>query len=248
VASATPRATSEAPPPDLASERWAFVLGLATRPPSDPAAVLAGARRLGFDLHSGAVGVCAHGVTTRPELAGMLSAATDGRLLALLSIKDDAHAVSEALRTAGLRVGVSSPRTNPIAFHDALREAELLLELGELADDDTCRLLIRILLRDRDELEQLNSQTVSLLARYDSEHDTELVETLRTFLVHHGSTTDTAHAMNLHRHTVGYRLTRVHEVSGLSPYESGGRERLGLGLKAHQILRADRARTITRAD
>ena len=45
--------------------------------------------------------------------------------------------------------------------------------------------------------------------------------------------------MTLHRHTVGYRLSRVHEVSGLSPYESDGRERLSLGLKAHQILEAD---------
>ena len=44
--------------------------------------------------------------------------------------------------------------------------------------------------------------------------------------------------MNLHRHTVGYRLARVHEVSGLSPYESDGRERLSLGLKAHQIITA----------
>jgi hypothetical protein len=32
----------------------------------------------------------------------------------------------------------------------------------------------------------------------------------------------------------------VHEVSGLSPHESDGRERLGLGLKAHQLLDADR--------
>jgi DNA-binding PucR family transcriptional regulator len=44
--------------------------------------------------------------------------------------------------------------------------------------------------------------------------------------------------MRLHRHTVGYRLSRVQEVSGLSPYESDGRERLSLGLKAAQILAA----------
>jgi len=39
---------------------------------------------------------------------------------------------------------------------------------------------------------------------------------------------------------VGYRLSRVHDVSDLSPYESDGRERLSLGLKAHQILEAQR--------
>ena len=75
---------------------------------------------------------------------------------------------------------------------------------------------------------------------YDAEHDTDLLVTLGTFLAHHGSTTETAEAMGLHRHTVGYRLSRVHEVSGLSPYESDGRERLSLGLKAAQILAAAR--------
>ena len=68
----------------------------------------------------------------------------------------------------------------------------------------------------------------------------ELLATLSAFLAHHGSTSETAEAMGLHRHTVGYRLARVHEVSGLSPYESDGRERLSLGLKAHQILDAHR--------
>jgi DNA-binding PucR family transcriptional regulator len=55
--------------------------------------------------------------------------------------------------------------------------------------------------------------------------------------------------MRLHRHTVGYRLSRVHEVSSLSPYESDGRERLSLGLKAQQILDAElriRATPLTR--
>jgi purine catabolism regulator len=76
------------------------------------------------------------------------------------------------------------------------------------------------------------------LSAYDARHDTELLATLQAFLAHHGSTTETAEALNFHRHTVGYRLARVHEVSGLSPYESDGRERLSLGLKAHHILQA----------
>jgi purine catabolism regulator len=102
--------------------------------------------------------------------------------------------------------------------------------------EETYRLLIGVLLRDPDELARLKAQTVSQLERYDERNDTELVVTLRAFLAHDGSTTETAEALSLHRHTVGYRLSRVHEVSGLSPYESDGRERLSLGLKAHHIL------------
>ncbi len=83
--------------------------------------------------------------------------------------------------------------------------------------DETFRLLIGVLLRDRAELEQLRDSTVSPLADYDARHDTELLPTLAPFLAHHGSTTETADALALHRHTVGYRLSRVQEVSGLSP-------------------------------
>ena len=96
-----------------------------------------------------------------------------------------------------------------------------------------------MLLRDPRELEQLRAQTILSLADYDAKNETELLPTLQAFLAHDGSTNETAEAMGLHRHTVGYRLTRVHAISGLSPYESDGRERLSLGLKADQILAAN---------
>jgi purine catabolism regulator len=147
-----------------------------------------------------------------------------------------------------MTVAMSAPRRAPSGLHDALREAELLLEMAGRAEalltgqEETYRLLIGVLLRGREELESLRESTISALEVYDREHDTELLATLQSFLTHHGSTTETAEAMHLHRHTVGYRLTRVQEVSGLSPYETDGRERLSLGLKAHQILEADRHR------
>jgi PucR C-terminal helix-turn-helix domain len=106
------------------------------------------------------------------------------------------------------------------------------------AEERTYRLLVGVLLNDPHELRDLRSHTIASLEQYDALHDTELVVTLENFLAHHGSTTDTADAMQLHRHTVGYRLTRIHEVAGLSPYESEGRERLSLGLKAKRILLA----------
>ena len=149
-------------------------------------------------------------------------------------------------RADGMIVALSAPRRDPGALHEAVREAQLLVELAGtpevavLGQDETYRLLIGVLLRDPDELAQLRERTISPLAEYDARHDTDLLATLRTFLAHDGSTTETADAMNLHRHTVGYRLARVHEVSGLSPYESDGRERLSLGLKAAQIIEASR--------
>ena len=234
----------------------ALLHALAISQPADTGTLIAQAQRLGCDLAAGAVAICAdRDPADRPTVgevgapAGVLLAeVSSGRVLALVPLAIDPAPVIATLRAAGMRVANSLAHSDPATLHEALREAVVLLYVAGEPDamlssqEDTYRLLIRVLLRDPGELEQLRARTISALERYDAEHDTELLATLRAFLAHHGSTTETAEAMRLHRHTVGYRLTRVQEVSGLSPYESDGRERLSLGLKAHRILEADSGR------
>jgi hypothetical protein len=245
-----------------ADSAQALLTELAAGPPEDPAAFLARARRLGHELSSGAVAICGwRALSTNgepPEGAGdlqplshngvpaLVASRPGGRLLALAALADGQEGpeeLSARLRAAGFEVCLSSPRRNPALLYPAVVEAELLVELAApgspAGQDETYRLLIGVLLRDRSELEQLREHTITPLADYDARHDTELLATLHAFLTHDGSTTETAEAMSLHRHTVGYRLARVHEVSGLSPYESDGRERLSLGIKADQILEAE---------
>jgi hypothetical protein len=227
--------------------------------PDDLPAFLARARRHGLDLGGGAVALSVRaGGGVDPTLAedlrerlGALAAELEpGAVLALVPLgaaadREAAQLVAGELRERGMTVAVSAPRRDPRLLHDAVLEARLLTELDDGAaepagQDETYRLLIGVLLRDPDEVARLRERTISPLVDYDAGHDTELLATLRAFLAHDGSTTETAEAMKLHRHTVGYRLSRLHEVSGLSPYESGGRERLSLGLKAHDILAARR--------
>jgi hypothetical protein len=230
--------------------------------PEDLPALLLRARRLGFELGAGAIAICAqragsengqHADELSAEHGALLAESGDGRILGLAPIGSPApDELVSSLRRRGMTVALAAPRRNPGALHEALHEAELLVELGIAPDvqlaahDETYRLLIGVLLRDPDELARLRDRTITPLVEYDTQHDTELLATLRAFLVHDGSTTETADAMHLHRHTVGYRLSRVHEVSSLSPYESDGRERLSLGLKAHQILDAELRRATAR--
>ena len=234
-------------------ESWRSVVEeLASGPPADAGALVEHGRRLGVDLAAGAVAVC--GRTAGPfleapptEALGVAELAP-GCVVGVVPLSGgserEAVALAEQLRGEGWEVGVSAPRRQPELLHEAVREAMLLAELmlvpeaAAAGQEETYRLLIGVLLRDPAELEQLRAHTIAPLLAYDAEHATELLTTLGTFLVHHGSTTETAEAMQLHRHTVGYRLSRVQEVSGLSPYESDGRERLSLGLKAAQILAA----------
>ncbi len=241
----------EAPGPDAAR---ALVVELATGPLDDLPGMLARARRLGVDLSRGGVALSALGgpAAGAPDVNGhavLIGPLRTGRLAAVGPAApegDDLAGLAGALRARGMTVAVSAPRRDPGLLHEAIREAELLAELGDAREvapggnDDTYRLLIGVLMRDRAELTQLRDSTVTALIDYDARNDTDLLDTLHTFLAHDGSTTETADAMTLHRHTVGYRLARVHEVAGLSPYESDGRERLSLGLKAHQILDAER--------
>ena len=67
-------------------------------------------------------------------------------------------------------------------------------------------------------------------------YSTDLVGTLEAYLGHNCNMNATAQAIHAHRHTVGYRLERVKELSGLDPLTSEDRERLGLGLKAYRII------------
>jgi purine catabolism regulator len=239
----------DAPGPDSGE---ALVAEVAAGAPDDLPGMLARARRLGVDLSAGGVALSAIGGAPgeRPPTKGGVALVAElrpGRLVAVCpAAEDDLADLAATLRAGGMTVAVSAPRRDPALLHEAIREAELLAELGGAEDspsnghDETYRLLIGVLMRDRAELEQLRDSTVSALADYDTRHDTELLPTLGAFLAHDGSTTETAEALALHRHTVGYRLSRVQEVSGLSPYESDGRERLSLGLKARQILDVER--------
>jgi purine catabolism regulator len=243
---------------DLEGSRRALLHALAAGPPGDVSALVTQARRLGVELASGAIAVCAQGPENLAQLelpghrGGLLADVGEGRVIGLLPLASDVEAVASELEgelaARGMTVALSAPRRTANGLHEALCEAELMLELAgpevQLAgQEETYRLLIGVLLRGREELESLRESTISAVEVYDRQHDTDLLATLQSFLAHHGSTTETADAMHLHRHTVGYRLTRVQEVSGLSPYETDGRERLSLGLKAHQILEADRRRS-----
>jgi hypothetical protein len=93
-----------------------------------------------------------------------------------------------------------------------------------------------------EELDAFHAGTLAPVLEHDGHLGTELVGTLATYLRSDCNMNATAAAGHLHRHTVAYRLERLHELTGLDPRRPEDRERLGLALKAHRVALAARER------
>ena len=132
---------------DFEDSRRALLQALGAGPPADVTALMGHARRLGFDLGSGAVAISAQAPAGQehelPEdlslkHGALLADLGDGRLLGLLPLASPlpaqrtAEALAAELAGRGMEVALSAPRRDPAALHEALREAELLVELAAI--------------------------------------------------------------------------------------------------------------------
>jgi purine catabolism regulator len=86
-------------------------------------------------------------------------------------------------------------------------EGEFLLEYGELG---VRRLLYLIF--DHPEVERFLEETLSPLASYDEEWESELVDTLKVYLEQGANLNSTARALFIHRHTLRYRLEQIADI------------------------------------
>jgi sugar diacid utilization regulator len=200
--------------------------------------------------------------TATGSLAAVLPALDEsaGQVVVLVPVTDDdglrrvAEAVARELQSSlhgfTFAVGHSRVALDPVDLYRAGNEALLAANVAEtrpaaldepggvLAFEDTgaYRLLLPAMSEDPDELQRFYSETVEPLVAYDDQYETDLVQTLETFLECDGNVAGTAARLYTHRHTVRYRLERVRDLSGLDVGSTDGREKLGLGLKAMRVL------------
>jgi PucR C-terminal helix-turn-helix domain/GGDEF-like domain len=235
------------------SLRGSFLEEVLSRPELDAAEVTRRASRLGCDLDHGYVAVCADPNGRGPgrvtasllaEVPGALAQAVEGKVYALLPGAPEPARGAAARLGRHASVGVSSHRSGAAEVRRALEEAELVLGVtaagggppGEEIGEGTYRLLFRVLASHPQEVRSFYEDTVAALVRYDEQYSTDLLGTLAAYLDNNCNMAATAHEIHAHRHTVGYRLDRVKELTGLDPLKSEDRERLGLGLKAYRII------------
>jgi sugar diacid utilization regulator len=197
----------------------------------------------------------------RASAPGSLAAVIDtpadsaGHVVVLLGAGDDAEArrvaaaVARELRSSLhgflFAVGHSRIATDPADLYRAGNEALLAANVAEggadegvLAFEETgaYRLLLPAMSEDPAELQRFFAETVQPLVTYDEQYETDLVQTLETFLDADANVAGTAQRLYTHRHTIRYRLERVRDLTGLDVSSTDGREKLGLGLKAMRVL------------
>ena len=160
-----------------------------------------------------------------------------------------ADAVMRELRSSlhgfTFAVGHSRLATDPVDLYRAGNEALLAANVAEAGEEDSVlafedtgayRLLLPAMSEDPAERQRFFSETVEPLVTYDEQYETDLVQTLETFLDADGNVAGTASRLFTHRHTIRYRLERVRDLTGLDVSSTDGREKLGLGLKAMRVL------------
>ena len=192
----------------------------------------------------------------RASAPGSLAAVIDGSHVVVLlpatadaEVRRVADAVARELRSSlhgfTFAVGHSRLATDPVDLYRAGNEALLAANVAEAGEEDTVlafeetgayRLLLPAMSEDPAELERFFAETVEPLVTYDEQYETDLVQTLETFLDADANVAGTASRLFTHRHTIRYRLERVRDLTGLDVSSTDGREKLGLGLKAMRVL------------
>ncbi|HWD01389.1 MAG TPA: helix-turn-helix domain-containing protein [Amycolatopsis sp.] len=137
------------------------------------------------------------------------------------SLREPVRAVEPALGSARLSVGLSrAPDATDLrsAVHEA-RHARTLAALAPgratvLAGDEVASHVLLLAAVPADLRRSFGEKVLGPVVAYDAAHNSELVATLKSFLEHSGSWTQTAAALHLHVNTLRYRVSRIAELTG----------------------------------
>jgi sugar diacid utilization regulator len=169
---------------------------------------------------------------TEPDFVARMSAA----------LHEELEATFEELN---FTIGYGRPATAASDLYRAGQEALLAANVAEASgtgnsmsfeDTGAYRLLLPAMCDDPGELRRFFAETVEPLVKYDDQYETDLLNTVDTFLAADGNVAGTAQRLFTHRHTIRYRLERVKDLTGLDCSSTDGREKLSLGLKSMRVL------------
>ena len=151
-----------------------------------------------------------------------------------------------AVGSERVSVGMGRPKQGIAGVRMSYREAEQALAMGSrlfagarvvgFGDLGLYRLLFA--LQGHPELREFFDDQVRALIDYDRRTGAGLMQTMEAFFRCHGSPTEMAQALHLHRNTVLYRLRRIEEIGHLRLDDPETRLNLHLCLRVREVLQA----------
>jgi purine catabolism regulator len=151
-----------------------------------------------------------------------------------------------AVGSDAVSVGLGRPKPGIAGVRASYREADQALTMGtrlfgagrvvSFGELGLYRLLYA--LQGHSELRDFYDDQVRALVEYDRRTGAGLMQTLEAFFRSHGSPTEMAHTLHLHRNTVLYRLRRIEEIGRLRLDDPEVRLNLHLCLRVREVLQA----------
>jgi len=195
----------------------------------------------------------------RRRAPGALCTVRGGGLAAVVTHQEPIESVALRRLAADLRlecagavgsdavsVGLGRPKPGIAGVRASYREADQALTMGtrlfgsgrvvSFGELGLYRLLYA--LQGHSELRDFYDDQVRALLEYDKRTGAGLMQTLEAFFRSHGSPTEMAHSLHLHRNTVLYRLRRIEEIGRLRLDDPEVRLNLHLCLRVREVLQA----------
>lgn len=161
-----------------------------------------------------------------------------GTFVALLPADD--RAVETLTREVAAPVGLSCPVAAAARVPDGYWEAVWALKEAESSGRGTVRYggegMSAFLPGSLEESREMVRRVLGPLLRYDEDHGTSLVASLRAYLAHDRSLKATCEELHVHKQTVVYRMRRVEQLTGRRLGSMDHMVSLWLALKMLNVL------------
>jgi Purine catabolism regulatory protein-like family/PucR C-terminal helix-turn-helix domain/GGDEF-like domain len=135
----------------------------------------------------------------------------------------------------------SDPAELPRSYDEALYALEALPagagSIGTYRDLGSIQLLLS--LQDERGMALFCDSALGRLVAHDADHGSALVESLRAYIEANGRWAEAAAALNVHRHTLRYRVRKIEELTGRDLSDAGDRLELWLAVRAHELQGRD---------
>lgn len=144
---------------------------------------------------------------------------------------DIAESIVKEYSTCNISIGIGKPYTEIKDLYKSYREASKCIQLiekvydghGIYAYEEISFYNMIMEFGNRNMTDEFIRNTLGTIIKYDSENNTNYLDTLSCYLWNNNSLLHTAEKLHMHRNSVKYRIRRIEELTGKSLEDASAR-------------------------